>query len=263
MLRHVLMSLLLLFASATVAVAQDVLPPPFSAIAAGNAANFMTPVPPGGIVALFNAGSKPLADFTLSSNLQPLPTNLGGTQVFVEGMAVGLFFVSPQQINFLMPPLPSNVTKVNVEVVTRGELRGSSGNNPLAVGPNPGIFSANSSGRGAAAAVATADGLIYDATVGAGPEFLPIPIPVTKGGRPNFLILFGTGFHSNQVTVTINGIACPVTFVGAVPGYSGLTQINVQLVPELRGANGGNPVTVQVRVGGVAANPVTVAIAST
>ena len=66
----------------------------------------------------------PLADNIYSSNIQPLSTNLAGTQVYVEGMLVGLLFVSPQQINFVLPALPAGTTKVNVDVVTRGQQRG-------------------------------------------------------------------------------------------------------------------------------------------
>ena len=34
-----------------------------------------------------------------------LPNTLGGVRVFVAGIAANLYFVSPQQINFLIPPL--------------------------------------------------------------------------------------------------------------------------------------------------------------
>ena len=248
MLRHALMSMLLLGALTATAAAQDDAIPQaqVSMIAGGNAANFRAPIPPGGIVAIFNQGSRPLADNIYSSNLQPLATNLAGTQVFVEGTAVGLLFVSPQQINFVLPTLPAGTTRVNVDVVTRGEPRGFG---VLNVGPNPGIFTSNSRGSGAVAAVATTDGITYDATVTS--DGTPIPVPVEKNGRPNFLILYGTGFHSTMVTVTINGVAVPVTFVGVAPGYSGLTQVNVRLVPELKGAGNESAVPVAVSVGGV------------
>jgi uncharacterized protein (TIGR03437 family) len=229
--------------------------PPPSQLAAVNAANFQSPVPLNGIVALFNtSGSRPLADFTFFSHVQPLSTDLGGTQVLVEGVAQPLFFVSPGQINFQLLDLPTGTTAVNVDVRTRGETRGFG---VIQVAPNPGIFTLNMQGTGLPAALTTFDGLTYaSVATGAG---APIPIVTqSNDGRPNFLVLFGTGFSAGTTTATINGLAVPVTFAGPQGGFAGLQQINLRLIPDLKGAGAGSPVNVLVRNNNVAANVVQV-----
>src|SRR5689334_8488340 len=65
--------------------------------AAYNAVPF---VAPESIVAAFGSN---LATTTQSATAQPLPTELGGTSVEVNGRKAGLFFVSPNQINYVIP----------------------------------------------------------------------------------------------------------------------------------------------------------------
>jgi uncharacterized protein (TIGR03437 family) len=230
--------------------------PPPSQLAGVNAADFQAPVPLNGVVALFNtSGSRPLADYTLFSNIQPLSTDLGGTSVLVEGKAQPLFFVSPGQINFQLLDLPFSTTAINVEVRTQGETRGFG---VIQVAPNPGIFTVNMQGTGLPAALTTFDGLTY-ASIANGTT--PVPIVTQNQGHPNFLVLFGTGFTAGTTTATINGLAVPVTFAGPQGSFAGLQQINVQLIPLLQGAGSGSPVNVLVRNNNVTANVVQVVFA--
>ncbi|HKQ74400.1 MAG TPA: hypothetical protein VJ810_11980, partial [Blastocatellia bacterium] len=79
-----------------------------------------------------------------------------------------------------------------------------------------------------------------------------IPVSVGSPGKPNFLILFGTGLRTQgPVQARINGRNCVVTYAGAHPQLAGVDQVNVQMDESLRGAGS---VQVTVLVGGFVAN---------
>src|ERR1044071_8677590 len=66
-----------------------------------NAASFKTPLVRGELASLFGVGlasGQPVQAQTL-----PLPTNLGGVQITVGGVAAPLYYVSSSQINFQVP----------------------------------------------------------------------------------------------------------------------------------------------------------------
>jgi hypothetical protein len=66
-----------------------------------SAASFTPAVAPDSIATAFGSG---LAAQTQAASRQPLPTALAGTMARVNGqLLAGLFFVSPFQINFLLP----------------------------------------------------------------------------------------------------------------------------------------------------------------
>ena len=112
---------------------------------------------------------------------------------------------------------------------------------------NPGLFSADASGGGLAAAVVLrvkANGEQVYEPVGqfdpATNRFVALPIDVSNPSEQVFLLLYGTGFrhHSglNNVNVTINGADAEVLFAGAQGEFVGLDQCNVRLSPSLAGS---------------------------
>jgi len=72
---------------------------------------------PGTTVSILNANG-PLSANTASADLtQPqLPTELGGTQVYINGIRSPLYFVSPQQVNAQIPWELNDTTSVSVYV---------------------------------------------------------------------------------------------------------------------------------------------------
>ncbi|MFN0124819.1 MAG: hypothetical protein ACKV2V_30315 [Blastocatellia bacterium] len=200
-------------------------------------------VAPDSIVAAFGTN---LATGFADARSLPLPTTLNGTSVRVNGVPAPLFFVSPGQINFLMPPETVSGAAV-IEVI--------SGDNTLSRGSfvsssaAPGVFTINASGSGAPAAIATKDGVNY---VPAG-QADGTPVALDAG---DFLVLFGTGFRrvpAETVRVTIGGRDAPVYFTGAHASLVGLDQINTQLPEGLSGV-----VDLVVSVNGRMANTVRV-----
>ena len=104
------------------------------------------------IVAAFGAQ---LATVTRAAESLPLPTTLGGTTVRIKDsfgteQLAALFFVSPLQVNYLVPPNlalgPATVT------ITRSDGMQVAGVVQL-VAINPAIFTANASGGGVPAGV--------------------------------------------------------------------------------------------------------------
>jgi uncharacterized protein (TIGR03437 family) len=224
-------------------------------------------VAPDSLASIFGAN---LASTTARAASQPLPLSLGGVTVTVQdsaGNSAGapLVYVSPQQINFLMPPgLATGVATFTIN---------SAGAPPLtalgAVGQvAPTFFSLSGTGSGLAAATAIRVNaanphLQYPVTLfdcsNSPCSALPIDVGVDT---PVFLTLYGTGIRHygsspDDVLVTINGISVPVLYAGPQPDFAGLDQINVPLLLSLRGSGVANVV---VKVNQHQANTVTVDI---
>jgi uncharacterized protein (TIGR03437 family) len=215
-----------------------------SGFTAVSAASFNPPASPGAIVSLFaNAGVR-LTSETAAASGFPLPTSLAGTQVVVNGVPAVLFYVSPLQINFLMPEWAIGTVSVSVD------SNGERSEGAILTAPNPAIFTTNQAGSGAAAALVTNDGRNYRAV--GNPSGDTIPASMGTAGNPGYLVLFGTGIDTDGVIqVRIGGRDCPVVWAGPQPQFAGLDQINVRLNEGLRGAG---TVDILVLVNGFLAN---------
>jgi uncharacterized protein (TIGR03437 family) len=215
-------------------------------LAAVSAASYSTDaLAPEGIATLF---SSRLATTTAAAVRTPLPTTLGGTTVRVNGLLAPLFYVSPLQINFQLPPALQSGEAV-IEVLAGDNTL--SRHTVMLGATAPGIFTANQQGTGAPAALATKDGVTM---FGVG----------NPDGTPNaldagdFLILFGSGWRrapSALVKLTIGGVEAPILYAGAQSEYVGLDQLNTQLPTGLTGI-----VDVVLTVNGKTANVVKVRI---
>jgi uncharacterized protein (TIGR03437 family) len=175
----------------------------------------------------------------------------------------GLFAVSKGQVNFLVPAGTS--TGLATVTVLKNNTAFAQGNvsiNPVA----PALFGANQNGAGIAAAVllrikANGDRTFepiasFNMMQG---RFVATPIAVGPETDQLILIFFGSGMRGNTmqsaVTCMIGGTAAPVLFAGAVPGFAGLDQANVQLPRTLAGR--GN-VAVNLSIATQAANAVAI-----
>lgn len=220
---------------------------PAANLASVSAASFQAGKPLSGesIVAAFGAN---LADVTQIGTTIPLPTNLGGTQASVKDSAgnerpAPLFFVSPTQVNYLIPQgtVSGNATVTITNwsgIVSRSTVQV----NAVA----PGIFAANANGRGVPAAVVErirANGSRNTEPVArfdqAQNQFVALPIDLGAADDQIFLALFGTGFRFRSslsaVTATIGGATAEVTFAGAQGDFVGLDQANIRINRSLMG----------------------------
>ena len=103
----------------------------------------------------------------------------------------------------------------------------------------PGLFTANSDGKGAPAAL-----LVQGHTVspvfecGTQPGSC-LPAPIRLSNAPAYLLLFGTGIRNRSaltaVDATIGDVHPRVEYAGPQNQYEGLDQVNLVLPPELAG----------------------------
>jgi uncharacterized protein (TIGR03437 family) len=196
-----------------------------------SAASFTQAFAPEAILAGFGAK---LATTTQVAESVPLPTTLAGTTVRVRDSlgvtrAAPLFFVSPNQINYLLP----EGTASGLALVTFTAGDGSvSGETMQVTNTAPGLFSANANGRGLPAA------LVYRLTTGGAQTVITLSdtgINLGASGDQVFLILFGTGWryrpNLQSITATLGGTTLPVSFAGAQGSLVGLDQLNLGPLP--------------------------------
>ena len=193
--------------------------------AAVSAASYGATLAPEAIAAVFG---ETLASSTAVATTAPLPTELAGTTVRVNGVLAQLFFASRGQLNLLVPAetLPGNAVieiTTNDGTLSRGVFTVSN--------TAPGLFTANAAGTGTPAAVVTTDGVNYRAV--ANPDGSPLAL-----NAGDYLVLFGTGFRrssAEMATLTIGGRSLPALYVGAQGSFAGLDQLNTQLPEGLSG----------------------------
>lgn len=215
----------------------------YSSASIVNAAdNLVEPLAPNTIATLYGTNLAYATAALTSSEVSGgvLPTVLPGTgvHVVVGGLLANLYYVSPTQINFLIPLnlLPGTI---NVQVVIDG-LAGPS--IPLQLAPAaPALFQLDSQ-----FAVAThADGSVITSAAPANPG--------------DIVILYATGLgqtspplaydelptsaaaleNAASFQVLVDGVAVDphaILYAGVAPGFAGLYQINV-ILPDSTGTN--------------------------
>ena len=220
--------------------------------------------------AIVTAFGSNLATATLAATTLPLPTSLAGTSVLVEvgaGMErlAPLFFVSPTQVNYQIPA--GMVADAATIVITSGDGSAVIESTQIAA-VAPGLFSANVSGQGVAAAVALRvkpdGGQSYEPVAQfdtAQNKFVAVPIDLGPETDQVFLLLFGTGIRGRSalsaVTASIGGTDSEVLLAGAALGFAGLDQVNLRLPRSLAGRG---EIDVALAVDGRAANTVRIHI---
>jgi virginiamycin B lyase len=234
-----------------------------------SAASFaQTDVAAESIVAAF--GSR-LATATQAATTLPLPTDLANTRVSVRDNAgttrtAPLFFVSPAQVNYLMPTGTANGTAT--VTITSGDGRIATGTVQIA-SVAPGLFAANADGRGVAAAsvlrVKAGGAQIYEQPAAVFDpvqnRFVARAIDLGPEGDQVFLILYGAGLRGRSalsaVTAKLGGVDATVGFAGAQGDLIGVDQVNLLLPRSLAGRG---EVEVVLMVDGKTANTVAIKI---
>lgn len=199
-----------------------------------NAAGFFPTIAPGAIATIFGSD---LANTTASASALPLPYGLAGTTVDVGGEPAPLYFVSPTQINFVVPPTAKNNT---VAITREGTMA-----------------------TGAAAQIALNTEGLFAAALHADGSTITAQKPATLGET---IELFGTGKGIRNPAilapeilpvVQVGGGMAQVQYYGPAPIYPGLDQLNV-VIPS--NAPIGVSVSVTVQAGSFTSNTVNVAI---
>jgi uncharacterized protein (TIGR03437 family) len=230
-----------------------------------SAAAVSTAVAPDSLASLYGTN---LASTTASAGSQPLPTLLGGVMLRVTDSSgverpAPLVYVSPTQINFLVPGgiAPGAAT---FSVQNGAETwTATAAVQPVA----PSLFSMNGSGTGVAAATAIVTQAAHPERQSPIPVFLCdgstcVSVPIHLGvDTPIYVTFYGTGIRNRSsltnVQVNINGVSVPVLYAGPAPAFPGLDQVNIALELELRNAGEANVV---LTVDGQKSNTVTIQV---
>jgi uncharacterized protein (TIGR03437 family) len=206
-------------------------------------------IAPESIAAVFGEG---ISSETLTATTSPLPTQLGSVSARIKDAngaerPVRLFYISPKQVNVLIPP----GLAVGAAVLTITQFNSTSFPQITVVDLRienvaPGLFSIDGSGAGLPAAFVLrvkADGsqviepvARFDATQ---QRLVAVPIDLSNPAEQVFLTPYGTGVRNRSalsaVTAKIGGLDAEVTFAGAVESLSGVDQFNLRLPRSLAG----------------------------
>jgi uncharacterized protein (TIGR03437 family) len=160
-----------------------------------------------------------------------LPTSLEGVTVYVNGILSSLFFVSPGQINFL---IPYEIVAPSATVyVARQGVAGPPATIRLAT-TAPGFFQWN----GNFALATHADGTLISSSAPAKPSEIIILYAAGLGRTApdvpsGHVVSTATSIlYLSQLQVLLNGAPCPsssIYYAGLAPGFAGLYQINLRL----------------------------------
>ncbi len=226
------------------------------------ASNVQGPVAPGEIVTLFGKaiGPSTLTNFTATGGY--IGTQIAGAYMTFNGTQAPLLYISSNLAAAIVPYEVAGSGSVAIAVSYQGQY-GSTTVVPVASAA-PGIFTANTTGSGQAAAV-NQNGSLNTASnpakVGSVISLYVTGEGQTSPGGQDGRIANSAPYPTpvQVVTATVGGVKAAVTYAGAAPtAVAGLMQVNVQIPA---GVATGGTVPVSVSVGGVAAQPgVTIAI---
>ncbi len=220
------------------------------------------------VESIVSAFGSNLATTTQGATALPLPSVLGGTRVKVLDSAgaerqAPLYFVSPTQVNYQVPP-GTALGPATIKIITADGVTYAGSVEIVSVAP--GLFSADGTGQGLAAANilrVRADGSqSYEPVARLDPvqnRIVAVPIDLGPEGDQVYLLLYGTGVRKRSsvagVGVSIGGTDGTVSYAGPQAEFPGLDQVNALLPRSLRGRG---EVQVVLTVDGKAANPVRV-----
>jgi len=237
--------------------------PRFSSEGVVNAASFSSgAVASGEMVTIFGRrlGPPVLAPMQLTPDRQYVTNTLADTRVLFDGIAAPLVHASATQVTAVVPSFITswrNMSGTRVQVEYKG-VKSETVTLPVAYAA-PGIFTADSSGRGQGA-ILNQDGTLNSPSnpaqpgsvislwaAGAG-EMYPVSVDGKLATAP-----YPT--PTLPVSVTIDGMLTKVLYAGAAPGMvAGVLQVNAR-IPAAPGATAAN----LFPLGGSARQPVTIA----
>ena len=214
------------------------------AIATVSAASYaIGAVAPESIVAGFGTN---FSTSTAAATSLPLPETLAGVQIFIRDVlgverAAPLLYVSPAQINYLVPAglvtgEGSVTVRQNGNIVASGLLQITS--------ITPGLFAFEANGRGPAAAqaqrVKSDTSQIFEAVASFDAvQNRAVTVPIDLNSDQVYLVLYGTGIRMRSaltnVTASIGGTSLPLAYAGAQGSFVGLDQANILLPRALIG----------------------------
>jgi uncharacterized protein (TIGR03437 family) len=226
------------------------------------------PIAQGAIVSLY--GQFMLGKDPVTNSVLPLPTDLGGTRVLVNGVAAPLYYASDGQINFQMPyetgegdatiqveragVLGNKISSKIQRIFSRILLYGAT---PIVINNSDGSWATFTAIPGVTSRPAKPGEAIIIYMIGGGQTS-----PAATTGAA--VALSPLSYAQAPVTVTFGGlgpigggIVKDALFGGLTPAFVGLYQVNV-VIPD--GVPRNSNVSLRVSIGGQQSNQVLIAI---
>jgi uncharacterized protein (TIGR03437 family) len=230
--------------------AQDANSPSYTAAGIVNGASFGPGLAPNTIVSIFGTNLSWDTVVLQASDIAGgvMPTSLGNVEVYFEGWPAYLYYVSPTQINFLVPSdlLPGAfhfwvsrqgtsgpIVTVTLQSAAPAMFQYPTGT-AIATNPDGSLVSSDSP--------ATAGGVVTLWATGLGNTNPQLEDGVLAPLPPAPLQWLS---QLNLFDVEINGAALDpsaILYAGVAPGFAGLYQVNVQLPAQL-------PANPEIRLG--------------
>jgi uncharacterized protein (TIGR03437 family) len=227
--------------------------------AAVSAASYADGAAPGELITLFGENIGPVVPAALNVTAGYVDKTLGGVSVKVDNIDAPMVYAGQHQISAQVPygvALGAGKTIV----VTNGANPSANGTIDIAA-TSPGIFTLDGSSGGQAAAINTsaATGAVTINSTGNAAKvgdaislyltgegvYTNTPTPVDGYVIPLGTLLSAMPILTTAVTVTIGGVAAPVTYAGAFDdGMLGVLQINATIPAHTTGP--GTPVSVSI-----------------
>lgn len=216
----------------TQAAAPASTPPVLALIATGQAGNACSP---GGLASLLGTGFT--GKVSERSTSFPLPTQLAGVQVQVNGSPAPLLLASDTRINFQCPMLPKG-SSLQIQVQSENGVSTAPIQTVMQTAV-PLLFQFDASGRGLAI-IAGTNQIALETTPG---------VPSRPAGRGEYLTIYASGLGevvdgvpagnpapldrtvplNNPIKVVVGDVEIDSSFAGLAPGTAGLFQVNAQL----------------------------------
>ncbi len=192
------------------------------------------PIARGSLGSLF--GTR-LADSPATTAKADLDFELNGVSVTIQGIAAKLIYVSPLQINFVVPDgiTPAEIVEFTINnkgVVSKGKVK--------MLTAQPGIFTTTQNGKGAGAVACQL--VLKDADGNTTSNTYPAPpCEISADKKDGYLLLFGTGFrYADLTSVLVTVIKADATtqdftpvYAGSQNQFPGLDQINLLLPTDI------------------------------
>jgi uncharacterized protein (TIGR03437 family) len=192
-------------------------------------------VAPGQIVTIYGdrLGQSAVVAATLTNS--KFNTTAGNTRVLFDGIPAPMIYSSEKQLAAIVPYATAGKSSTQLEVEVSG-VKGQAATVPI-VASSPGIFTADSSGKGQAA-VLNENGSLNNSTNPAAPGSIVV-IYLTGEGQTNPAgsdgsLALGATLPKPilPVSATIGGVDAEILYAGAAPGaVAGLMQINARISP--------------------------------
>jgi uncharacterized protein (TIGR03437 family) len=222
----------------------------------------LEPLSPGDIVAVF--GDQYNYTNTHYPPGLPLPTNVGGTQVLVNGVAAPIFFVSDNQIDFEIP-VDAALGNGTVQVVRNGHLGNLSYLNVqnrvprfllINGGPYAVMKTPDNRSTGIPSHPVNAGDSVVMYMVGLGPTSPSVPSGHASPSSPNLAETTKPQVCFGEQSPFAMPLCVTAEFSGLSPGSAALYQVNAKIPKGL--ATGSVPMAINLE--GIASDTVQIAV---